>query len=361
MFLKKSKMRNLVKICLIIFAMVMIVSCKDKVDNKVKIGVVIPMTGAGSTTAGYWVNGFSMAIDKLNAENKDVQYEVVYEDSKSDPATSLSCYKRLEMQGVKYVLAIGGQFAMAIAPATKGRDIIYFTSADYNEAVLDATDCAFRVYPSATALGKTASDFLANELGIKKTAAISINTVPCLQAYNAFSENLNKLGGTVVFNDTYDIGAYDFKNTVSKMAEKDFGGIFITGFGISPAAFCSQMASNSKFDNVVLLGDVNLATKSFAENKKNDKVKVYYADTKLNDSFSAEYKKRFGETANSYCGCAYLISNIVDQVRKAVDDPNDIASQRNYLRSKEIQSDAASVSFDNKGNGEMELAIFKLQ
>lgn len=354
-------MKNLGKIVLLLMALFVVVSCKNTENNKVKIGVVIPMTGAASTTAGYWVNGFSMAIEKLNEENKDVQYEVVYEDSKSDAATSIACFKRLEMQGVKYVLAIGGQFAMAIAPMTKGKDIIYFTSADYNEAVLDATDCAFRVYPSANALGKAASDFFAKELGIKKTAAISINTVPCLQAYNAFNKNLSSLGGSVEFSDTYDIGAYDFKNTVSKMAEKDFEGIFITGFGISPAAFCAQMASNSKFDNVVLLGDVNLATKSFAENKKNDKVNVYYADTKLNDSFFNDYKARFNDTANSYCGCAYLISNLIDQVRKSVDDPNDIASQREYLRGKEIKSEAASVTFDNRGNGEMEMAIFKLQ
>lgn len=354
-------MKNWIRICVIIFMLVSVISCNNKADNIVKIGVVIPMTGAGSTTAGYWVNGFEMAINKLNAENKDVQYEVVYEDSKSDPATSLSCFKRLEMQGVKYVLAIGGQFAMAIAPATKGKDIIYFTSADYNEAVLDATDCAFRIYPSAKALGTIASDFLAKELDIKKTAAISINTVPCLQAYKAFNENLGKLGGGVEFSDTYDIGAYDFKNTVSKMAEKDFGGIFITGFGISPAAFCAQMASNSKFDNVVLLGDVNLATKSFAENKKNDKAKIYYADAKFSDVFNTEYKQKYNETANSYCGCAYVISHIIDQARKAVKDPNDIASQRNYLRGKEIKTDIATLTIDKKGNSEMEMSIFKLQ
>lgn len=361
MFLRKSKMKNLIRICLVIFMMVSVISCINKTDNKVKIGVVIPMTGAGSTTAGYWVNGFEMAINKLNAENKDFQYEVLYEDSKSDPSTSLSCYKRLEMQGVKYVLAIGGQFAMAIAPATKGKDIIYFTSADYNEAVLDATDCAFRIYPSAKALGTIASDFFAKELDIKKTAAISINTVPCLQAYNAFSENLGKLGGSVEFSDTYDIGAYDFKNTISKMAEKEFGGIFITGFGISPAAFCAQMASNSKFDDVVLLGDVNLATKSFAESKKNDKVKIYYADAKFSDAFNSDYKNKYGETANSYCGCAYVISHIIDQARKAVKDPNDIASQRQFLRDKEINAGIATLTIDEKGNGEMEMSIFKLQ
>jgi branched-chain amino acid transport system substrate-binding protein len=361
MSLKKSKIRQSFGLLLLVILSVLAVGCKKHGSKNVKIGVVIPMTGAGAATVDYWVNGFNMAIEKLNEENKNEKYEIIFEDSKSDPATSISCYKRLEMQGVKYVVAVGGQFAMAIAPMTKGKDILYFTSADYNEAVLDITDCAFRVYPSANALGTTTSDYMADTLGIKKAAAISLNTVPCLQAYNAFAKNLKQMGGTIEFSDEYDIGAYEFKNTISKMAQKDFQGIFITGFGISPAAFCAQMAGNPKFDNMVLMGDVNLSTKSFAENKKNDKVEVYYADATIGDGFRDKYEKQYGGKANSYCGCAYLIPHIIDQARKAVDDPNDIAKQKKYLRGCKIENEVANLSFDEKGNGGMEMSVYKLQ
>ena len=100
---------------------------------------------------------------------------------------------------------------------------------------------------------------------------------------------------------------------------------------------------------------------AFVENKKNDKVKIYYADAKFSDAFNSDYKSKYGETANSYCGCAYVISHIIDQARKAVKDPNDIASQREYLRGKEINADIATLTIDEKGNGEMEMSIFKLQ
>ena len=342
-------------------ALFALVGCRDKNSNTVKIGVVIPMSGAGSATVNYWVNGFEMAVEKLNKENKDIQYKLIFEDTKSDPSTSTSCFKRLEMQGAKYIVAIGGQFAMTIAPMTKGKDIIFFTSADYNESVLDATDCAFRVFPSANALGKTVSDFFVKELGIKKTATISLNTIPCLQASSAFSNNMNELGGSIEFSDTYDLGAYDFKNTIIKMAEKRFDGIFLTGFGISPAAFCAQMASNKRFDTVVIVGDVNLSTKNFAENKKNDKAKIYFADAKIKEEFSLFFEKKYGEKCNSYCGCAYLIPHIIDQARKSVNNPDDIAQQREYLRGRKIDCDITTLMFDERGNGEMEMEIFKLQ
>ena len=351
------------KLSFMLFAILMViisVSCNRNDSNNVKIGVVIPMTGAGSATVDYWINGFKMGVEKLNSENKEFKYELIFEDCKSDPATSISCYKRLELKKVKYVVVVGGQFAMSIAPLTKGKDILFFTSADYNEAVLDATDCAFRIFPSAKALGTIASEFLTKEKNIYKTAAITMNTVPCLQAYKAFQENLQKLGGSVEFSDEYDIGAYEFKNTISKMGEKEFGGIFMNGFGISPAAFCAQMAGNPKFDNILLLGDVNLSTKNFANNKKNDKIQVYYADAKIATSFHTNYEMKYGEKANSYSGCAYLIPHIIDQARKSC-SPNNIKQQRNYLRGREIENDVIPLYIDQKGNGEMEMTVNKLQ
>lgn len=335
--------------------------CFLKKRDTIKIGVIIPMTGAGATTVDYWVNGFNMAVEKLNTDNTDSRYELIFEDCKSDPKESVSCYKRLEVQGVKYYVVVGGQFAMAVAPMTKGKDVVLFTSADYNEAILNVTDCAFRIFPSANALGKTVSDFMYNELKVTKAATITLNTVPCLQAHDVFCNNFEQLGGSTVYEDVYDIGAYDFRNSVNKMAQKDVEGIFITGFGVSPAAFCAQMAGNPKFDNTPFIGDMNLSVKSFVQNKKNDKVQVYYADAIIDDAFSTMYKDKYGEAANSYCGCAYLIPNIINQARKGVKDPKDINSQISFLRGRTIQSEVARIYIDEKGNGEMDMAIYKLQ
>lgn len=362
MFSKKNSIKKIActvrMVMLIGIVFVVSYSCQNK--NTVKIGVIIPMTGAGAATVDYWVNGFNMAIEKLNAENDDNRYELVFEDCKSDAATSISCFKHLEMQNVKYVVVVGGQFAMAIAPMTKGKDMLFFTSADYNEEILDVTDCAFRIFPSANALGKITSDYFVNQLGIKQTAVISLNTVPCLQAYNAFNQNLQKLGGSVEFSDKYDIGTFDFRNTISKMGDNNFGGIFITGFGVSPAAFCAQMAGNPKFDNIILLGDMNLSTKNFSDNKKNDKIQVYFADAKIHDLFLANYEKKYGVKGNSYCGCAYLIPHIIDLARNEA-GTDDIAKQKEFLRGREIKNDVIPLFIDKKGNGEMEMIMNKLQ
>ena len=337
------------------------VSCTHK-DDVVKIGVVGPMTGAGAATADYWVNGLNLAIDQINAKDKGTRYELVFEDCRSDAKEAVSCYKRLELQGIKYMIAVGGQFAMAIAPLTKEQDVLYFTTSDYNDAVLNATDCAFRAYPSANTLGKTAAEYLYNDLGKKSVATVIINTVPNLLAGKAFVANFEALGGSVAFSDTYDIGQFDFKDMVAEMASvKPVDCVFYIGFGQSANAFTTQLYANPKFQDVVILGDVNMSTADYLTSVENIPLDVYVADTKLSDEFEAEYNEQFGTPSNSVASCASIIPFIIDEARQNVEDKDDIKAQLNFIRGREFSSPVGTISFDATGNVQLPMQVYKVK
>ena len=336
------------------------VSCTHK-TNVVKIGVVGPMTGAGAATADYWVNGLNLAIEQINAKENGTKYELVLEDCRSDAKEAVSCYKRLELQGIKYMIAVGGQFAMAIAPLTKEQDVLYFTTSDYNDAVLKATDCAFRAYPSANTLGKTAAEYLYNELGRKSVATVIINTVPNLMAGKAFVANFEALGGAVAFSDTYDIGQFDFKDMVAKMAQKDIDCVFYIGFGQSANAFTTQLYANPKFKDVVILGDVNMSTKDFLTSVENVPLDVYVADTKLGDKFEAIYNELFGTPSNSIASCASIIPFIIDEARQNAEKKDDMKEQLNYIRGREFSSPVGTIAFDETGNVQLPMQVYKVK
>lgn len=342
-------------------AMIFCVSC-NRDNNVVKIGVVGPMTGAGAATVDYWVNGLNLAVDQINAKGDGTKYELVFEDCQSNPKEAISCYKRLELQGIKYIIAVGGQFAMTIAPLTKGKDVLYFTTSDYNDAVLNSTDCAFRAYPSANTLGKTAAEYLFNKLGRKSVATVIINTVPNLMAGKAFVEHFESLGGSVIFSDTYDIGQFDFKDMVAKMAlGKEVDCVFYIGFGQSANSFVTQLYANPKFKDVVILGDVNMSTKDFLTNVANIPLDVYVADTKLADDFEVLYKENFGTTSNSIASCASIIPFIIDEARQNVEDKSDMKAQLNYIRGSEFSSPIGTIAFDNTGNVQLPMQVYKVK
>jgi len=125
-------MKRIFKLLLYAVLLPFMTCCASSDGGTVNIGVIAPMTGAGAVTVDYWKSGLDMAVEIINS-NQTKKYELLYEDCQSNPTVATACFKRLEMKGVKYFIVLGGQFAMAVAPMTKGKDMLLFTSSDYNE------------------------------------------------------------------------------------------------------------------------------------------------------------------------------------------------------------------------------------
>ena len=263
------------------------------------------------------------------------------------------------MQGIKYIVAVGGQFALAAAPVSKGKDVIYFTSADFNEAILDVTDRGLRVYPNSKTFADTAVNFLTRTYGYNNYGTFALNTVACLEATKAFSAGVISKGGNMVFQETYDIGAYDFKNIVSKVSNKKAQAIFMTGFGISPTAFINQLATNRKFDSIVIFGDLNLATKAFLENNDNKKARIHYADVRFFDEQEKEYMEKYGNHSNGIATSAYIIPFLIREARSKVAHDN-IEEQLKYLRGNTITTKLGDVHIDDRGSCAIPMQVYSL-
>jgi len=348
---------NMKKIIFVLFAILAFVGCKQK-DNVITIGVISPMTGAGAACSAYWINGFNLAIDHLNQSSDGVKYEVQFEDCQSNPAEAVNCYKRLELKGIKHFVAVGGQFAMAVAPLTKGKDVILFTTADYNEAILKESDRAIRLYPSGATLASTSANYIVNELKANKIAVVTINSVANLLMSQMFVKDAEALGAEIVYNDTYNIGQADFKDMVTKMSPLQIDAVLLTGFGNSPGAFCNQFATISKFQNAAIVGDVNLYTEDFIASMKNNPLKVYYSDSKLSTEFDKQYRETYGTESNSLSSCAYVIPFLF---KDAIASSEVIAEQYKFLKGKTFSTAVGEIQIDANGNAELPMSTYQLK
>ena len=117
-------MKSILKFSLLA-VLIILAGCKNDKDV-VRIGVVATLTGPGAEAAEYAIRGFNLAIDELNAVDKGHKYEMVYEDCQSNPNLASTCFKRLEAKGVHYIIALGGQFSLVVAPMTDKKQMMYF-------------------------------------------------------------------------------------------------------------------------------------------------------------------------------------------------------------------------------------------
>ena len=180
-------------------------------------------------------------------------------------------------------------------------------------------------------------------------------------AGKAFVEHFESLGGQVTFSDNYDIGQFDFKDMVAKMAGNTVDCVFYIGFGQSANSFLTQLYANPKFKDVVVMGDVNMSTQDFLSSVENIPLPVYVADTKLGEEFEVEYIQKFGTPSNSIASCASIIPFIIDEARQNADNKNDLKAQLNYIRGREFSSPIGSIAFDNTGNVQLPMQVYKVK
>lgn len=150
--------KNTKLIWLVIVALIVVVGIafavndgkgKDEDSEKIKVGVILPLSGEYGTAFGEAVrNSIEMSVNDLQIKN----VEIVYEDGGFDTAKVLSAYNKLQsFDDVDIVIGLDSPTLEAIKPIINKTDELMLTIG--NEASIEK-DNVFEVIPWATALFK---------------------------------------------------------------------------------------------------------------------------------------------------------------------------------------------------------------
>ncbi len=93
-------MKKIIKIILLL-TLTFLISTVDVVANeKIKIGLLIPLTGKNSEIGQSIVKSVRLAINKIN----NPSIEIIPKDTQSNPSTTLRSAKELANSGVKIII-----------------------------------------------------------------------------------------------------------------------------------------------------------------------------------------------------------------------------------------------------------------
>ena len=203
-----------------LLALVAVVACapEPRTDpDAIKIGLLLPYTGAAAATSTNFEHAVLFARDQINAVGVNGRkVEVVAADTHSDPARASQSVDALIAAGV--VVVIGpesAEIAAWIKPTLDANGIVFLTpliGAPDDDAV-DCTTPWFRLAPSARALGEALA---------KQARADLVDSAALFHAEGAYDQALGtafknrfvSLGGTITVDQVLKSDAQTYADVI---------------------------------------------------------------------------------------------------------------------------------------------------
>jgi branched-chain amino acid transport system substrate-binding protein len=336
----------------------------------VKTAALLPLTGSGAEQGEWIKRGFEMAQEDLKGKSK-LPIEIIYEDTRGDPASAVSAYRNLVSQNkIKAVFTWGSGVALALAPMNNKEAIIQMGVATATAHYTSKGDFTFRNYHSATLEGQfIASQINAGNFGTK-VALLTINNDYGLGIAENVRKNVEDKKAKIVFDEEFSGGDTDFRTTLIKLknAQPDF--IVLTSYitegaliikqlkqlGINkPILAAGAIIGGGDFFSLVGGGLDNL----YIVKPGFDSEEARARGAEFDKKYNAKYKDGVG-VYNWYSARAYdalkMVSIAIDNCAPAVEG-NCVKGQ--LFKIQNYPGTAGTVSFDENGDISCKFELIK--
>jgi branched-chain amino acid transport system substrate-binding protein len=109
---------------LIVFFSFPVLCTHLEAQEKIKIGVILPLSGPAADYGKSMRNGLQLALKENNNERPQKEIQLVYEDVQYNPVLAVLAFKKLAQRDkVDFVVSWGVNFCEALAPVAESLQI----------------------------------------------------------------------------------------------------------------------------------------------------------------------------------------------------------------------------------------------
>lgn len=335
--------------------------------SPIRIGILLPLSGAQSTYAADCQLSAQIAVDQINAAGglEGRALEIVYQDDKANPNAAIAAAKELTGQGIN--LLIGGLVtpsALSVAgimPESKGVFITIGSVADslthesFNRNFFRITDSAYsraqaqaqlvaREYPHTTSWGGILPDV---EFGHALWRSYSAGL---RNFYPAIAKTEVQIADPILFK----YGAIDFKNQIANLMRQPVEGIYQSLTGEDLLTMLNQARPFGLTRKIKVFMDLSgeiLFAKTLKQNLPDNfwsGSHWYYGsyqDIKAGRELYQEYTKRTGDKVpTGYIGPAHMAIHAYAHAIQAAGS-TDTDAVINALENIQFESAKGQLSF----------------
>lgn len=348
-----------------------------KDGQKVRVGVVLELTGPEATFGEETKNGLDMALEDLKGKTPWSMELVVLDNKSEAQETQRAVQQLIEVQKVSAIIgAVASTNTMAGAKIAQENEVPMSSPGSTNVNVTLREKGGKKVraeYISRVCFidpfqGEVGARFAAKELG-KKRAALVIDKASdyAIGLAAAFRETWGKLGGTIVAEEAYVKKESDFSAVIRKVADAKPDVIFIPGYYGDVGPMLKQAIELWK--GIPKIGgdgwdSPDLFALAGSEALQDCYVSSHYApddQAPLVKAFVERYRKQYNKEPGSMAVLGYDAGVFIhDAIKRAgTSDPRKIKDAINAANG--VPGVAGAITLDENGNPRKDAVMLKLE
>jgi branched-chain amino acid transport system substrate-binding protein len=242
-----------------------------RLAGAVKVGVVLPLTGAEAKFGEIEKRSFDMALEEINAKGgiKGEPLELIVEDDTGRPDVGRSVVEKLITKDK--VVMVGGGYSSSVTYAVAGvcqqnkMPFLVNTGAADN-ITSSGWDYIFRLNPPVSEYAGAIESMLTEVVKPKTVAILHENTLFGTSGAKSFEETCKKLGYKVLLKEGYEAGGIDFKPILVRVRQLNPDILYMVSYVMDASLLMKQAKELKLTPKMFIGGAAGFTLPEFAKN-----------------------------------------------------------------------------------------------
>ena len=344
-------MKKIIFYALVAFS-VIFVGCKNEnTSNKIRVGVVMPLTGDLAFLGQPFTNAIIM-----NTDTSKVQLFI--QDTKGEPKTAINIINQMiTTNHIDVVISLKPAISETINPILEAKGITHFVFA-YSPEITDANNVV-KLYPSSDDEDMAYLNY-AKEKGYKSIAFLRHMFPDAELGYKTVVVPKSKEYGLTVYDEPFDEATKDFNNLSQKIKSYNTDLIVVQSLAYNFVNIVKSFQHSGIKDK--MLGDLNfndLYTYDYEIVREMENIPflgLSYVLSEEYKKFDQEYFQEHGEKPTVSAAFPYDVMTVVNNMKESGTKKDEIIK---YYNTHEVNGVTGRIIFNEKGKQEVKYQILR--